>query len=133
MDAHDSLALIRRKMLTVCSIIVVPPEGPYNRLPTDIPDGEVDVLVGDRLHVETDGWDGDSGFTQLQSIQHGGFTGGVETHHEDPHVAFEVEETLPYGGKYETHVDEAKAKQITVLNKGIHFNYGMAYNYGNQH
>jgi len=81
---------------------VVSPQRSDLILSTDIPDGERDVLVLDSLDVETDGWNGGDDLTQLQLVQDGGFTGGIQADHQDSHflVAKEVGEQL---GERQTH------------------------------
>ena len=45
----------------------------------------------------TDGGDGDDDLTELELVEDGGFTGGVEADHEDPHLLLSEEpaEELP--------------------------------------
>lgn len=87
---------------TLSVLEVVSPQRSDLILSTDIPDGERDVLVLDSLDVETDGWNGGDDLTQLQLVQDGGFTGGIQADHQDSHflVAKEVGEQL---GERQTH------------------------------
>ena len=55
-------------------------------LASDVPHGERDVLVLDGLDVEADRRDGCDDLPELQLVQDGGLTGGVEADHEDAHV-----------------------------------------------
>jgi len=84
---------------------VVPPEGTDLVLTSDIPHGEVDVLVLDGLHVEADCGDCCDDLTELQLVQDCGLTGGVETDHEDPHVllAEQTAENLCKGRTHSLH------------------------------
>ena len=54
------------------------PQGSDLVLTSDIPDGEVDVLVLDRLDVEPDGGDGGDDLAELELVEDGGLAGGVE-------------------------------------------------------
>lgn len=65
---------------------VMPPQRSNLVLTTDIPHGELDVLVLDSLDVETDGGDGGDDLTKLQLVKDGGFTGGIETDHQNSHL-----------------------------------------------
>lgn len=92
---------------------VMPPERPDLVLATDIPHGELDVLVLDRLDIEalarmgrlgtegatrhnwcrmgwarvhTNGRDRGDDFAQLQLVQDGRLSGGVKPHHQDSHL-----------------------------------------------
>ena len=65
---------------------VVSPEGADLVLAADVPHGEADVLVLDRFHVEADRGDRRDDFAQLELVEDGGFAGGVEAHHQDPHL-----------------------------------------------
>lgn len=65
---------------------VVSPQRTDLVLTTDIPHGELDVLVLNSLDVEANSGDGGDDFTKLQLVQNGGFTGGIETDHENSHL-----------------------------------------------
>jgi len=84
----DTLAIVGvdHKDETLSVLEVVPPEGTDLVLASDIPHGEVDVLVLDGLHVETDGGDSGDDLTELQFVKDGSLTGGVETDHKNPHI-----------------------------------------------
>lgn len=56
-------------------------------LTTDVPHGEADVLVLDRLDVEADGGDSGDDLTELELVQDGGLAGGVETDCKGEEVA----------------------------------------------
>lgn len=51
--------------------VVVPPEGTNLVLASDIPDVELDVLVGNSLDVETDGGDGGHRLVELELVEDG--------------------------------------------------------------
>jgi len=55
-------------------------------LSTNIPHGELDVLVLDCLNVEANGGDGCDDFAQLQLIQNCGLSGSVQANHQDAHL-----------------------------------------------
>jgi hypothetical protein len=82
------------------------PKRPDLVLATDIPDGELDVLVVNSLDVEaytdslfstfpmfehegyrqrTDCWNRGNNFAQLQLVQNCRFTGSIETDHQNAH------------------------------------------------
>ena len=50
------------------------------------PDSERDVLVLHSLDVEANRWDGGDNLAELELVEDGGLTGGVEAHHEDAHL-----------------------------------------------
>ncbi len=50
------------------------------------PDVELDVFVGDGLHVESYGGDCVDGLAQLEFVEDGGLAGRVQTQHEDAHL-----------------------------------------------
>jgi hypothetical protein len=81
---------------------VVPPQGTDLVLTTDIPHGELDVLILDGLDVEADGRDGGDDLTKLQLVEDGGFTGSIKTDHQNSHLLLppQLIENL---GKCETH------------------------------
>lgn len=72
-------------------------------LTADIPDGELNVLVLDSLDVETDCGDGGDDFTELQLVEDGGLSGGIETNHENSHLLLSPE-TVEQTRECETHV-----------------------------
>ena len=65
---------------------VVSPQRPDLVLATDVPDVELDVLVGDGLDVEADCGDGGDILAELELIEDGGLSGGVESEHEETHL-----------------------------------------------
>jgi hypothetical protein len=71
---------------TLSVLEVVPPQRSDLVLTTDIPHGELNVLVLDGLDVETNGRDGGDDFTELQLVKDGGFTGSIETDHQNSHL-----------------------------------------------
>ena len=44
---------------------------------------ELEILVGDAFHVETDGGNGGDDFADLEAVQDCGFAGSVQTEDED--------------------------------------------------
>ena len=67
---------------TLRVLVIMPPQRSDLILSSHIPHGEADVLVFDGLHVEADGWDGRHHLAQLELVEDGGLTGGVETNLE---------------------------------------------------
>ena len=57
---------------------VMSPEWPDLVLATDVPHGEADVLVFHGLHVEPNGRDCRDDLAQLELVQNGRFSGGVQ-------------------------------------------------------
>lgn len=51
----------------------------------------------------TDGRDGGDDFTELELVEDGGFTGGVESDHQDSHLLLPPQ-LIEQLGKGETHV-----------------------------
>lgn len=58
------------------------PQGTNLVLTTDIPDVELDILVGDGLDVEADGGDGGDVLAKLQFVEDGSLSCGVESQHQ---------------------------------------------------
>mmetsp|Transcript_29082 Transcript_29082/g.62554 ORF Transcript_29082/g.62554 Transcript_29082/m.62554 type:complete len:221 (-) Transcript_29082:25-687(-) len=83
-------------------LVVVAPQGTDLVLTSDIPHGKANVLVLDSFHVETDGGDGGDDLTQLQLVEDGGLSGGIQTDHQDPHLLL-AEHALPEARESETH------------------------------
>ena len=50
----------------------------------------------------TDGWDGGDDLSQLELVEDGGLSGGVQPHHEDPHLLL-AEEALEQAGEHVSH------------------------------
>jgi hypothetical protein len=82
---------------------VMSPERTDLVLSTDIPHGELNVLVLDSLDVEADCGDGGDDFTELQLVQNGGLSGGIETNHEDSHLLL-APQAVEQLGKGKTHI-----------------------------
>ena len=106
------------------------PEGTNLVLTSDIPDGELNVLVLDSLNVETymrqsevrihgrreaalglrrwwavvhtNGGDGGDNLTKLQLVENSGFTGGIESDHQNTHLLLPPQ-LIKQLGKGETH------------------------------
>ena len=99
---------------------VVPPEGADLVLTAHVPHGEADVLVLHRLYVETcntlfdelvhggevvgltDGGDGGDDLSELELVEDGGLSGGVQSDHEDAHLLL-AEEARKHRGHGQTH------------------------------
>jgi len=65
---------------------VMPPKWPDFILTSDVPDGEVDVLILDRFDIETDGRNGSHDFAQFELVQDCRLTRSVEADHQYPHL-----------------------------------------------
>jgi hypothetical protein len=83
-------------------LVVMSPERSDLVLPTNVPDSEGNVLVLDAFHVEADGGDGSDDFAELQLVKDGGFAGGVQTDHQDSHLA-RSEHSSPESGERQAH------------------------------
>lgn len=55
----------------------------YLILTTNVPHGKVNLLVLDGLHVESNRWNGGHVLVELQLVENGGLSGGVETNHQN--------------------------------------------------
>lgn len=118
LDNTVAIVAIHHEDNTLGVLEVVAPQRTDLVLTTDIPHGELNVLVFDGLNVEawslvstslfcvlrvsgisilrrvgcmdrgelTDGGDGSDDFTELQLVQDGGLSGGVETDHQNTHL-----------------------------------------------
>lgn len=64
----------------------MPPKRPDLILATHVPHGEADIPVLDCLDVEADRGYGGDNLTELKLVEYGGLTGGVQTHHQYPHL-----------------------------------------------
>jgi len=62
-------------------------------LSTNIPHCELNVLVLDRLDVETDSGDSGNNLSELELVENGGFTSSIQSDHEDSHLLL-AEEAL---------------------------------------
>lgn len=82
---------------------VMSPERSDLVLSSDIPHGELNVLVLDGLDVESDGWDSGDDFTELQLVENGGLSGGIQTNHQDSHLLLSPE-LVEQLGECKTHV-----------------------------
>jgi len=81
---------------------VVAPQRADLVLTADVPHGEADVLVLDRLHVEADGGNRRDDLSELQLVQDGSLSGGVESHHENSHLLL-AKEPRKHAGYRQTH------------------------------
>lgn len=59
--------------------------------------------------THTDSGDGGDDLSQLEFVQDGGFSGRIQTHHQDSHLFLskeilkEARKHVPHGGRSETH------------------------------
>mmetsp|Transcript_6977 Transcript_6977/g.13780 ORF Transcript_6977/g.13780 Transcript_6977/m.13780 type:complete len:213 (+) Transcript_6977:154-792(+) len=83
-------------------LVVMPPKRADFVLTSDVPDSEVDVLVFNRLDIEADGRDRCDDLTELQLVEDGGFSGCVQSHHENSHLLI-PKHPLPEVAKCESH------------------------------
>lgn len=65
---------------------VVSPKRSNLVLATDVPHVEFDILVGNRLDVESDGRNGRHVLAELELVQDGRLSSGIETQHEKSHL-----------------------------------------------
>ena len=65
-------------------LVVVAPEGADLVLAADVPHREVDVLVHQRFHVESDGGYRRDDLSELELVENGGLARGVKADHQDP-------------------------------------------------
>ena len=83
----DTLAVVRvddeDEALRILEVVA--PQRTDLVLTAHIPHGEVDVLVLDGLHVEADGGDGGDDLAELELVEDGGLTSGIETDHKNTH------------------------------------------------
>jgi len=73
-------------------------------LAADVPHGEGDVLILDRLDVEANGGNGGDNLAKLELVQDGGLAGGVQTYHQDAHIPL-AEEPAEHLRHRKTHGD----------------------------
>ena len=82
--------------------VVVSPEKSDLVLTTDVPHVEGDVLVLNSLNVESNCWDGVDDLTELQLVEDSCLSGGIETDHENAHLAG-ADHALPDVGEKVSH------------------------------
>lgn len=70
---------------------VMSPERSNFVLSSNVPNGEGNVLVLDRLDIETNGGNGGDDLTELKLVENRGLTGGIESDHENSHLLFAKE------------------------------------------
>jgi len=71
---------------TLSVLEVVSPQRTNLVLTTDIPHGELNVLVLYSLDIEADSGNGGDNLTKLKLVEDGGFTGGIKTNHQNSHL-----------------------------------------------
>jgi len=64
-------------------LVVMSPELSDLIFANQVPDIELDVLVLNSLHVEANGGDGVHDLSEIELVEDGGLTGGIETDHEE--------------------------------------------------
>ena len=62
-----------------------------------------DVLVLHSLNIKANSWDGGDDLAELQLVEDGGLAGGIEAHHQDPHVP-PPKQLAEEGGEGDAHV-----------------------------
>lgn len=63
----------------------------------------------------TDGWNGGDDLSELELVQDGRFTGGVESDHQDSHLLL-AEEAFEEGGEHVTHRGSVERLRVLVKN-----------------
>lgn len=71
---------------TLSVLEVVSPQRTNLVLTTDIPHGELNVLVLYSLDIEADSGNGGDNLTKLKLVEDGGFTGSIKTNHQNSHL-----------------------------------------------
>eukprot|EP00421_Protoceratium_reticulatum_P009592 CAMPEP_0168373432 /NCGR_PEP_ID=MMETSP0228-20121227/8786_1 /TAXON_ID=133427 /ORGANISM="Protoceratium reticulatum, Strain CCCM 535 (=CCMP 1889)" /LENGTH=161 /DNA_ID=CAMNT_0008386355 /DNA_START=203 /DNA_END=683 /DNA_ORIENTATION=+ len=87
---------------TIGPLVVVAPERPDLVLAAHVPDCEAQVLVFNRLDVESYGRNRGHHLAKLELVQDGCFAGRVEANHQDAHLLF-PDEALPDLRECEPH------------------------------
>ncbi len=113
-----------KKMLTVSSSEVVPPERTESCLAANVPHDKVNIPIDYWLHVETDcGYSGVH-LAEFELVQQGCFTGGVETNHEKANLPGVGEVSIPYRREDEAHSNwwdwwwHFFSRRLVVLERG---------------
>eukprot|EP00413_Alexandrium_margalefii_P015357 CAMPEP_0204533932 /NCGR_PEP_ID=MMETSP0661-20131031/12579_1 /ASSEMBLY_ACC=CAM_ASM_000606 /TAXON_ID=109239 /ORGANISM="Alexandrium margalefi, Strain AMGDE01CS-322" /LENGTH=327 /DNA_ID=CAMNT_0051540351 /DNA_START=136 /DNA_END=1118 /DNA_ORIENTATION=- len=70
----------------VGALVVVAPERPDLVLAADVPNGEIQILVLNRLDIEADGRDRGNHLAKLKLVKYRRFACGVKPYHQDSHV-----------------------------------------------
>jgi len=91
LDNTVTIVTIDNEDDTLSVLEVMSPQRTDLVLATDIPHGELDVLVLDSLDVEADGGNRGDDLAELQLVKDCGLPGCVETNHQDAHVALPKE------------------------------------------
>jgi len=110
----DSLSVltVNDENETLGASVIMSPQRTNLVLTSDVPNVELDILVCDRLDVESDGWYGCHGLVQLELVKNGRLAGSVEAKHEEPH--FLVTEDAGEGfGDVATHgIEEEEEEEV---------------------
>lgn len=114
-----SIRTVHYKDQSLGAGVVVPPKRTDLVLTTDVPNVELDVLVGDGLHVEADRGNGGNGLSQFEFVQDGRLAGSVKSKHQYSHllVAKDLGKHLPHlvGCAYITFVAKKKITGVSGL------------------
>ena len=103
LDDTVAIVAVNDENDALCVLKVMPPQRTDLVLATHVPHGELDILVLDRLDIEswvglamtrqdttrrgrTDGGDGGDDFTKLELVENRRLSCGVKTHHQDSHL-----------------------------------------------
>jgi len=86
-------------------------------LSTNIPYGELNVLVLNSLNIETDCGNCCNNFTELELVQNGGLSSSIQTNHQDSHLLLSPE-LIEELRKCETHDCVVVMKNYAVWEKG---------------
>jgi len=70
---------------------IMPPQRSDFILSTNVPHGELDILILDSLNVEADCGDCCDDFTKLQLVQDCGLSGGIQPNHQNSHLLLSPE------------------------------------------
>lgn len=100
----DTIAIvgINNEDNTVGVLEVVAPEGAELILSSDVPHGELEVLVLNGLNIEANGGNSGDDLAELELEEDSGLTGGIEADHEDADLLL-AEQALEGGGDGLTH------------------------------
>merc|ERR1719313_2215200 len=104
----DTVAIVRvhHEDQALRVLVVMAPQRTDLVLATDVPHREADVLVLNSLDVEPDGRDRRHNLSELQLVQNGGLTSGVEADHKDAalllaeHPLPETRESQPHCARF---------------------------------
>lgn len=90
---------------------IMPPKRSDLILAADVPHVELDVLVGDRLDVESDSGDGSDVLAELELVEDGGLAGGIEPQHQQPHL-LRSEDLAHHLGELPSHLGSLMWRRV---------------------